>query len=309
MDEAPSRSSPVLLVLALQQQSRQPPLRVTGRYAQRSGFKPAFVLRARCLGVSFAASGKGRASTITSHRLPRVSTRLLYWVVMCNMCDRSASFSSRSAHPPLGRAYRETARRPMRGRALAMLCAAQPCTISSCPRASAEVGITTVITVDGIGNGTVRAAARQPSGLAQPMQWLPAPSIGRGGGQGPEATLAHVGVGQPLRQFSSSAGGSKPSLKTQIRELYKLVHPDRFQDHPVAQVRWRRNKQDVRVLTAQRPDFKLYGALQTANTKSFKMLQEYLAAANKVTIASLSHAPVLTARCAALLPSPIKLCA
>lgn len=36
------------------------------------------------------------------------------------------------------------------------------------------------------------------------------------------------------RCFGSSQGGAPP-LKTQLRELYKRVHPDQFQDHPEAQ--------------------------------------------------------------------------
>lgn len=50
------------------------------------------------------------------------------------------------------------------------------------------------------------------------------------------------------------ATASKPSLKTQLRELYKRIHPDRFHGFPPA---------------------------RDANEKSFKMLQEYLAAARQ----------------------------
>ena len=47
------------------------------------------------------------------------------------------------------------------------------------------------------------------------------------------------------------SAANAPSLKTQIRELYKRVHPDKFHGFPPA---------------------------RDANEKSFKMLQEYLAA-------------------------------
>ena len=54
--------------------------------------------------------------------------------------------------------------------------------------------------------------------------------------------------------YASVHTASKPSLKSQLRELYKLIHPDRFHGFPPA---------------------------RDANEKSFKMLQEYLAAGDR----------------------------
>ncbi|DBA76668.1 hypothetical protein WJX79_007357 [Trebouxia sp. C0005] len=53
---------------------------------------------------------------------------------------------------------------------------------------------------------------------------------------------------------ASFATASKPSLKSQLRELYKRIHPDKFHGFPPA---------------------------RDANEKSFKMLQEYLTAAKQ----------------------------
>lgn len=62
---------------------------------------------------------------------------------------------------------------------------------------------------------------------------------------------------------------TKPSLKTQLRELYKRIHPDRFHGFPPA---------------------------REANEKSFKMLQEFLAAGavHNVHINAMHHSKALT---------------
>ncbi|KAL3142705.1 hypothetical protein ABBQ38_003006 [Trebouxia sp. C0009 RCD-2024] len=62
-------------------------------------------------------------------------------------------------------------------------------------------------------------------------------------------------VSTPANSYASSfSTGNAPSLKTQIRELYKRIHPDKFHGFPPA---------------------------RDANEKSFKMLQEYLAVAKE----------------------------
>ena len=57
----------------------------------------------------------------------------------------------------------------------------------------------------------------------------------------------------------------KPSLKSQLRELYKRIHPDRFHGFPPA---------------------------RDANEKSFKMLQEYLTAGKPFTCSLHVNCPV-----------------
>ncbi|KAK9862834.1 hypothetical protein WJX84_006695, partial [Apatococcus fuscideae] len=58
-----------------------------------------------------------------------------------------------------------------------------------------------------------------------------------------------------LRAYSSfTEGGRQVNLKTQLRELYKLIHPDLFHAHPPA---------------------------QKENERSFKLLQEYLDAGKR----------------------------
>jgi len=63
---------------------------------------------------------------------------------------------------------------------------------------------------------------------------------------------------QPALEYNmpSCGAASKPSLKSQLRELYKRIHPDRFHGFPPA---------------------------RDANEKSFKMLQEYLTAGKPFT--------------------------
>ena len=176
-------------------------------------------------------------------------------VLKCNIhksiINRFANSAANLHFLPQAQHCVRLARLPMRRRVLATLSAAQPCTIVSCPGVGAPAIVTTVVTGDGVvDSSTVGAAERQPDNLAHFSRWLPAPDTSRGGGQGPRQTLRHLCVGQTLRQFSS-ARGDRPTLKTQLRELYKRVHPDKFQDHPVEQASLGSGVQEKHALPAQ----------------------------------------------------------
>ena len=75
-----------------------------------------------------------------------------------------------------------------------------------------------------------------PSSLHITAQYL-RNALSASSGTGSSLGFARVPCPQATgqRYFASSPGNS-PSLKTQLRELYKRVHPDQFQDHPEAQV-------------------------------------------------------------------------
>ena len=128
-----------------------------------------------------------------------------------------------------------------------MLSAAQPSTVCPFVEESRPIikvlGPTLLIAADSNKNSSSTdssayvAAAQQHGRLTQPLWWLPAPCTSCKSQQGPKKAQWQTLLRQPAQTFSSSAGGDRPSFKTQIRELYKRVHPDRFQDHPEAQVR------------------------------------------------------------------------
>jgi len=134
----------------------------------------------------------------------------------------------------------------MRGRAVRLLPGAQPVLISSCcrdVRAVSDMVAATVTAEDGSGSGssnsntsTMRQPLEQPHSVAHPSWWLPAPPPRCVGGQWAGAMLRHAAPERTSRHYSSSASNPRPTLKAQLRELYKRVHPDRFQDHPAAQV-------------------------------------------------------------------------
>ena len=136
----------------------------------------------------------------------------------------------------------------MRARALRLLPGAQPMIIPSNFKgvsalrgiAAATSSIAEVYSGSSTGNGnssTLGAPAKQPVNLTHPSScWLPAPPTRCNDGQRAGRSLRHAAPEHAMRQYSSSAGTARPTLKTQLRELYKRVHPDRFQDHPVAQV-------------------------------------------------------------------------
>ena len=118
-----------------------------------------------------------------------------------------------------------------------MFSAAQQCFHPSCSGAASDA--MSRIDVARLGS-SIPADSHQPRSkkLETPPHWLPAPFAGCGGSPVSEPALAGCRTGHThyLRRFSSKASSGRPTLKTQIRELYKRVHPDRFQDHPEAQV-------------------------------------------------------------------------
>lgn len=75
-----------------------------------------------------------------------------------------------------------------------------------------------------------------PSPLHISVQYLRS-ALSAGSSTGSSTGFARIpcSLARGQRCFASSPGNS-PSLKTQLRELYKRVHPDQFQDHPEAQV-------------------------------------------------------------------------
>ena len=191
----------------------------------------------------------------------------------------------------------------MQRRALLMVTTAQQCCHSSCSGASSfhlpSDAIMSITSYDRRGSGR-RLGVAEPN-CEQHIHssgWLPAPPAACGPRPAPEATSVRFRMGHMdrPRAFSSSSSRDRPTLKTQIRELYKRVHPDRFQDHPEAQVRGECVRQCVQHCTmacirlpVKTSDLNAHP--QAANTKSFKMLQEYLAAAGKVTRHNMLRAP------------------
>ena len=82
---------------------------------------------------------------------------------------------------------------------------------------------------------------RPTSGLLAPctntqVRHLRTATVYAGQSMGPSAGFACWGCCAPEQRKFASSAGVNPTLKTQLRELYKRVHPDQFQDHPEAQV-------------------------------------------------------------------------
>jgi len=99
--------------------------------------------------------------------------------------------------------------------------------------------------------------------------------------------LFHPSLGLELhRTLSSQAPVLQNAVKHRLRALYKLVHPDLFHDDPTAKVSAPRHPErsrhvpNVRTICQGGLKYSL-PSVQGENERSFKLLQEYLAAAEE----------------------------